>query len=284
MTNPDGQPQNIAEWRRTFFLAAVIVLSNAGLGLWLERRLMSMSDRGAAPGAAMQMPGGRAELPTADITAQAAVGDIATIDVADLDPELDAYVAELAAEYGLDPSQTPSAATIWSQMKASGLLESARTGDGARGALDVRGAMRAHVAELARTSSATLTPGGQPMPASGGGTPGMGPRGKETPAEVDQRLSTRLTSLAEQQEEDITELMPSQDVRDAAIASGSVESTQTRTMVDAYARSFELLGQPLPRPNRQGGGGPGGGAPGGPPSSGGEGAPLPSPGGAPVTP
>lgn len=184
-------------WGPIVFLAAVILLSNAGLGLWMSSMITTTPPRPAAEagpprpvggqgGAGLAAQGGPGKVggpeepggPGALDGAGAQGGPAApadasattyVVDESEFTEELDARLRALAQENGMDPDSLPSAKQLFSQMQRSNLLPRNQE-------LDLETILTGHVMEMTRQAGAA---GGSK--ASDG--PGMlgGPGAKGTP-------------------------------------------------------------------------------------------------------
>ncbi len=176
-------------WGPVVFLAAVILLSNAGLGLWMSSMITTTPPRpaAAAAGGAQQAvpaqasnqgakgqkaPGAQGAVPGAQGAAGAQAGAAAStweVDEAEFTPELDAKLSAVAQSNGFDPEDLPSARQLFEQMQRSNLLP--RNQD-----LDLETVLTGHVMEMSRQSG-NADPGAKAFEAGtpGGGPPGGGP-------------------------------------------------------------------------------------------------------------
>ncbi len=178
-------------WGPVIFLAVVIILSNAGLGIYVRGLVLSTptarpvaigkagggggqpggkaagggptSGSGNGPGTSAE-EGGGPQLPASTYEA----------DEAEFTEELDAYIKSVAEEAGLDPEAIPTAKEIYEQMKRSGLLP--RSQD-----VDLRTVLSGHIREMGKHSvDGTLPNAGKGGSNSKGG-PGEGGSGEGGP-------------------------------------------------------------------------------------------------------
>jgi hypothetical protein len=177
-------------WGPIVFLAAVILLSNAGLGLWVSSMVTTTPPRpatassGPGPQAGAGGPGGGGPVVGGATGSQA--GEQAStwqVDESEFTEELDETLMALARDNGMDPGTLPTAREIYGQMQRSNLLP--RNQD-----LDLETVLSGHILELARQAQGA--PGPQPKPADGqvpgaapgaapGAPPAGGPSGKAPP-------------------------------------------------------------------------------------------------------
>lgn len=137
-----------AGWGPIIFLAAVVIASNVGLGLYLKGVMATNSggpiameagaQHGPPPGA---VAGGPVPVPGVG-PGRVAQSDF-QVDPAGLTPELDAYLKQVAAENGIPEDQVGTAREVFEEMSRSGLLP--RNSD-----LDLRTILSGHLVERAK--------------------------------------------------------------------------------------------------------------------------------------
>ncbi len=182
-------------WGPVLLLAAVVLLSDLALGLWVRSLLVdhsvAMAQAGSAAGgrptsapmgpiAGQAVPG--AAVPVAAVpgvvagVTPSAAGGTYQVDESVFTEELDAFVRSEALAAGMDPESVPTARQVYEQMERSGLLP-------ANGDLDIHTVLSGHVREMAKHAAGggEVPGGGAGMPGGGAGMPGGGKPGGQPP-------------------------------------------------------------------------------------------------------
>lgn len=223
----------IARWGQTLVLAGVVLAAQGATVAWLRHELRSLPTAGApgpGPGA---VPG----------------ASIGPVDPSFFDAEMRERLRQEALDAGLDPSTVPPPEVLFAQLDRENWLQSHGV-DLSKGALEraeVERLLVTYVAEAGQqggfqSGSAVPSAGGSSTARGGGGTGASGGRGNLTPEEVDQRLAQRVATAAREKGLDPEAHMPSAELRQAAIRSGSMDSAETQALVADYARVLQDLG------------------------------------------
>lgn len=231
MTRERSFADRLRQWDQLAVIALVVVAAEVAGTCWLERNHPD------------------------------AIPASVAIDPGLIDEDMERLIRRASLENGMDPDQLPSMRVLAAQV---GQIK-ASSGD-----LDVtdRGAVQqaliSHVGDLATLSA---PPGGGHSPGgsrSGGGRPSPGGDGQDTPMRmggpegaegssttstrlapsierIDELRAMRLGELATAQGLDPAALLPSDELRQAAIASGSADSEESKALQQAYREVFSQL-------------------------------------------
>jgi hypothetical protein len=226
MTRDRSFTDKLRQWDQLAVIALVVVAAEVAGTCWLER-----NHPDAIPAAVAVDPGL-------------------------IDDDMERLIRRAALENGMDPDQLPSMRVLAAQV---GQVH-ATTGD-----LDVadRGAVQqalislvGDLAALAAPPGGSRAPGGRPQP-GGEGQAHPKPMGGDSSSSTGNRLAPsieridelramRLGELASARGLDPATLLPSTELRQAAIASGSADSDESKALQQAYREIFSQLESSTP--------------------------------------
>lgn len=152
-------------------------------------------------------------------------------------PELDGWVRRVAEQQGLDPAKMPTAGDMYAEMDDRGVILAPA---------GVKEELERYAPDLARQAGddhlrAVLALNVVAMARAARDVEPTGRGGSDSIAQLDQLLSGRLSTRAAEAGVDESTVLPAADVRQAAVATGRVDSPESQALLHAYAEAFDQL-------------------------------------------
>lgn len=166
---------------------------------------------------------------------------------AQIDAGTDEHVREVAQRIGLGP--VPGARELLLQIARSGKLlsaESAHETLAAQAPELVSDGPDAHARNAATLHLLFLANEGRSSAVTPDAPAEVGAADADAVARIDQVLADRLARAVAEKGLDATGYMPEQALRDAALASGSMDSDASRALLEAYRTAYTQLGLAAP--------------------------------------
>ena len=202
-------------WLQLLVIALVIVLSDLA-GTWWLRTQSNSGPSSATAGAASGTGGSPAE--------------------ALLDDEMSKAVRRAALEGGINPTTLPELSALWTQLAMRGLTSDVDTSD--RAAVQPA---RAHPATRPPPAPRRARDDGAPGQDAAPDAPGASAALAPSVERLDERQALRLTELATSKGLEASALLPSAQLRQAAISSGDANSEASQALMEAYTLVMQSL-------------------------------------------